>query len=195
VSVTVRSYQRVFRVDRRIHQIDRWVLPIPGGLPLRTLGYFVGTLLAILILDGLPLVGDLIGALSPPMRYVLIPAAVAALGSQIAPDGRSAHRYALTWLAFGLRARRRSAGHAVPLEDEPVPFGGTLALRGDERWAGLAPARVRGPARIDFPTPMALRRRRNGWQASPVERERRRAPDTVADALDLEQGEVLEVRR
>ncbi len=193
MSVTVRSYRRVFDVDRRIHRIDRWVLPIPGGLPLRTLGYFVGTLLVVLIVDGLPLIGDLIGALSPPMRYVLIPAAVAAIGSQVAPDGRAAHRYALTWLAFALRPRRRSAGRTVPHEGELVPSAGELAVRGDETRPTAGRARIRGPAQVDLPEPMALRSTRGGWEARPVGAGAR-GPTTVSDAVDLEAGEVLELR-
>lgn len=193
MSVTVRSYRRVFDVDRRIHRVDRWVLPIPGGLPLRTLGYFVGTLLVILVVDGFPLIGDLIGALSPPMRYVLIPGAVAALGSQVAPDGRSAHRYALTWLGFHLRPRRRSAGRAVPLEGELVPSGGEVAMRADETSPLARRARVYGPARVDLAEPMALRQTRNGWEARSTG-DAGRGATTVSDAVDLEPGEVLEVR-
>lgn len=195
MSLTVRSYRRVFDVDRRIHRIDRWVLPVPGGLPLRTLGYFVGTLLVVLILEGLPFVGDLIGALSPPMRYVLLPGAVAAVGSQVAPDGRSAHRYALSWVAFTLRARRRSAGRAVPLEGEAVPSGGVLALCADETATELRRGRVRGPARVELPESMALRRVRGGWEARPSDDGHRRdRGSTVTDAVDLERDELLEVR-
>ena len=73
------------------------------------------------------------GVLSPPLRYVVVPLAVAVLGTQAAPDGRAAHRFALDWLRLRLRARRRSAGRVVPLEGEPVPLarraGGALGRR------------------------------------------------------------------
>jgi hypothetical protein len=39
-SLTIRSYRRVFEVDRRIYRVDRWALPVPGGVPLRGMGYF-----------------------------------------------------------------------------------------------------------------------------------------------------------
>ena len=46
--VVIRSYRRVFEVDRRIYRVDRWALPVPGGVPLRAVGYFAATLLAVL---------------------------------------------------------------------------------------------------------------------------------------------------
>ena len=36
---TIRSYQRIFRPDRRIYQIDGRRLPVPGGVPLEWLGW------------------------------------------------------------------------------------------------------------------------------------------------------------
>lgn len=48
----VRSYQRIFRPDRRIYQVDGRALPIPGGVPLRWLGWALATLLCGLALAG-----------------------------------------------------------------------------------------------------------------------------------------------
>lgn len=47
---TVRSYQRIFRPERRIYSIEGRALPIPGGIPLRWLAYASGTLVAGLAL-------------------------------------------------------------------------------------------------------------------------------------------------
>jgi hypothetical protein len=47
----VRSYQRLFRPERRIHQIEGRALPVPGGVPLRWLGWLVGGLLAVIALS------------------------------------------------------------------------------------------------------------------------------------------------
>ncbi len=46
----VRSYQRIFRPDRRIYQVDGRTLPIPGGIPLRWLGWALFSLLAGMLL-------------------------------------------------------------------------------------------------------------------------------------------------
>jgi len=47
----VRSYQRIFRPDRRIYQIEGHALPVPGGVPLRWLGYAVATLLVVIVVS------------------------------------------------------------------------------------------------------------------------------------------------
>ena len=47
---TIRSYQRIFRPERRLHQIEGRALPVPGGVPLRWLGYAGASLLAVLVL-------------------------------------------------------------------------------------------------------------------------------------------------
>src|SRR5919197_6554491 len=133
--LVIRSYRRVFEVDRRIYRVDRWALPVPGGVPLRGLGYFIATLLFVVVGGRLPGLGALLGVVSPPLRYVVLPLAVAVLGSQAAPDGRSAHRFAWDWLRLRIRARRRCAGRAVALEGEPVPWHGELAACWDEHGA------------------------------------------------------------
>src|SRR5688500_19245834 len=96
--LVIRSYRRVFEVDRRIYRVDRWALPVPGGVPLRAVGYFAATLLLVVVLGRLPGTRELIGFLSPPLRYVVLPLAVAVLGILSAPDGRSAHRFVSAWL-------------------------------------------------------------------------------------------------
>lgn len=46
----IRSYQRIFRPERRIYQIEGRSLPVPGGIPLRWLGYASAALVAVLAL-------------------------------------------------------------------------------------------------------------------------------------------------
>lgn len=53
----IRSYQRVFRPERRIYQVEGHSLPVPGGVPLRWLAYASAGLLAVLVLSaGSPVV-------------------------------------------------------------------------------------------------------------------------------------------
>lgn len=47
----IRSYQRIFRPERRIYQIEGRTLPVPGGVPLRWLGYATGALVAVLAIS------------------------------------------------------------------------------------------------------------------------------------------------
>lgn len=46
----IRSYQRIFRPERRIYSIEGRPLPVPGGVPLRWLAYATGALLAVIAL-------------------------------------------------------------------------------------------------------------------------------------------------
>jgi hypothetical protein len=47
----IRSYQRIFRPDRRVYAIDGRRLPVPGGVPLAWLGWAFGSLLVVLVLS------------------------------------------------------------------------------------------------------------------------------------------------
>src|SRR4051794_21109024 len=154
--MVIRSYRRVFEVDRRIYRVDRWALPVPGGVPLRAVGYFVTALLAVIVAGSLPAVGAVVAGVSAPIRFVVVPLAVAVLGTQAAPDGRAAHRFAWDWLRLRLRARRRSSGRVVALEGEPTMWHGEFALRVDADDLRLHRGRVRGPARVTFHVPVRL---------------------------------------
>jgi TcpE family len=50
-SQPIRSYQRIFRPDRRIYQIDGRRLPVPGGVPLEWLAWAFCALVLILVLS------------------------------------------------------------------------------------------------------------------------------------------------
>jgi hypothetical protein len=175
--LVIRSYRRVFEVDRRIYRVDRWALPVPGGIPLRGLAYFAVALFAVVLLGGVPGIGGLLGELTPPLRYVVLPLAVAVLGTQAAPDGRVAHRFAWDWLRLRVRGRRRSAGRPVPIEGEPVRWHDTLPVRWDQHAPRLHQGRVHGPARVTFMQPAELDDRRGRLVARP--RDGAPAPQTV----------------
>jgi hypothetical protein len=179
--MVIRSYRRVFQVDRRIYRVDRWALPVPGGVPLRAVGYFLGALLAVLALGRLPWFGEI----SAPIRFVVLPLGVAVLGTQAAPDGRVAHRFALDWLRLRWRARRRSAGRPIGLEGEPIPWHGELGVRWDGDAAQLHAGRVHGPARITFRVPIELRDRGGRVVARPGD-ELAGAPLVLCAGTDLE---------
>src|SRR3954451_16233975 len=111
--VVIRSYRRVFEVDRRIYRVDRWALPVPGGVPLRAVGYFAAALIVVIVAGALPGVGEVVSGVSaPPAR----PAAPSFGGSCLPPRPRP---------------RRRSAARVAPPGGEPVPWHGELALRWD----------------------------------------------------------------
>jgi hypothetical protein len=47
----IRSYQRIFRPERRIYQVEGRSLPVPGGVPLRWLAWATATLLVVLVVS------------------------------------------------------------------------------------------------------------------------------------------------
>jgi hypothetical protein len=84
----VRSYQRIFSPDRRIHQVEGRPLPVPGGVPLRWLGWMLGTVVAVLAVGS--------GSLLVPAA-----AAVAAGAGGLAIGDRTAGLLAATAAAAG----------------------------------------------------------------------------------------------
>jgi hypothetical protein len=187
--LVIRSYRRVFEVDRRIYRVDRWALPVPGGVPLRGLAYFAATVLLVVLLSPLPGIGDLLSVLTAPLRYVVLPLAVAVLGTQAAPDGRTAHRFASDWLRLRMRGRRRCARRLVPLEGEPVPWHGVLAVRADAYSAQLHRSRVSGPAMVQFSEPVEFRDRSRGRLVA-----RPKSGSPGPHTVVIGGGQVLEVR-
>jgi hypothetical protein len=186
--LVIRSYRRVFRVDQRIYRVDRWALPVPGGVPLRGVVYFACTLLALLALSLLPGLGVLVEQLNPPFRYVIVPLAVAVLGAQASPDGRPAHRFVVDWLRARVRRGRRSAGRPVPLEGESIAWHGTFAVRWDGSGTALRRARVTGPATVTFADPVRVDRHNGRFVV--------RSGDGVpVRELALRDGLVMEVHR
>jgi hypothetical protein len=190
--IPIRSYRGIFSVDRRIYRIERWRLPVPGGVPLRAVLYFVGALVFMLVLRRGPGIGGLLGFVHPAYLYVIFPTAVAVFGTRVVPDGRAPHRFARDWLAFHLRSHRRSAGRTVPLERERVGSGSALAIRPDAHGLDLRCARITGPGEVAFREPVVVSRRRSGLVARPVGARRKRG--TVTDHVELRPGERLLIR-
>jgi hypothetical protein len=225
----IRSYQRIFNPERRVYAIEGHTLPVPGGVPLRWLGYASSSLLCILILEahsltiaflaalaaglvglgvggrvgglaagcvalvGVQLGGWVITALDWPMRLIVVPGMVATLATQATPDGRKAHRFALSWLILRLTPRRQSLGRGLPAEPAAAdPLGWTLWVAPDECSAALSRGRLRGPAEVAFTAPVEaqyrhrkVRVRRLGWRS-------RRG--SIVRSLTVAPGEELEVR-
>lgn len=122
-SLQIRSFRVVFDLERRIHRIDRFKVPLPYGLPLRSIGYAAVALIAVVVGSNVPLFGSVLSALPAPVRLVILPASVAVALTRLRLDGRSAHAACLAWLRFavsprdlvGFRPRRPET--AVRLED------------------------------------------------------------------------------
>jgi len=226
----VRSYQRVFRPDRRIYSIDGRPLPVPGGVPLRWLAYAAATLVASILISAaattaailgaiaaavvglavggratalagavaafasVEVAGFVVGLLDWPLRLVVLPAAVATLATQRAPDGRSAESFAFSWLTLRLAPRRRSLGRALPAAGRSVSLAGEMWVSPDEHAPSLRRARGKGPAEVNFADPVEEIRRGHGRKRIVRRLGWHRRRGAVVQTVTLDRGEVLEVR-
>ena len=145
--ITIRSFRVVFSLERRIHKVDRWRIPVPYGIPLRGIAYWALALLATLALGWLPFVGELTGLLPTPIRLVLLPVAVAYALARLRIDGRSAHTALAAWARFGLSPRRVAGGREVPRVGSVVRLA-DVPVSPDERGVRYRRAVVEGPATV-----------------------------------------------
>jgi hypothetical protein len=187
-TMRIRSYRVCFRLERRIHRIDRWRIPVPYGIPLRGIAYGAGGLAVVLLLSGMPLVGELLRLLHPALRLVVLPVGAAYLLTQLSIDGRPAHAAALAWLRLHVQPVRMASGRALPAAR--VEFVAPVAIAVDQRAARLRPAVVRGPAVVLLRYPARARIRGQTLRLTqsserPMWRGRR---------IDLRAGQRLRVR-
>jgi hypothetical protein len=103
--IEVRSYRRVFDLERRIYSVDRLRLN-PGGIPVRGVVYFLLAVCCSLIVTGLPLFGPLARTLPWFARDIALPAGAAAVFSLIRIEGRVFHLAAHALLRYWATPRR-----------------------------------------------------------------------------------------
>jgi len=101
----IRSYRRVFDLERRIYRIDRLRLN-PGGLPVRGVVYFLAILAADLVAGSLPLLGAVARTLPWYLRDLALPGASAAVLSAIRVEGRPFHLAARALVRYRIGPRR-----------------------------------------------------------------------------------------
>jgi hypothetical protein len=151
--LTLRSYRLAFDIERRLHRIDRFRIPVPYGIPLIALSYGLAMLAVVLGMRAIPVVGDLLTALPLPMQLVLLPGLAAHGLCRTRADGRPAHEACAAWI-------RRAAGprHLVALRRAPHSADGSwvVAVAGDECGPTYATARISGPTTVLLRQPARL---------------------------------------
>jgi hypothetical protein len=100
----IRSYRRVFDLERRIYRIDRLRLN-PGGVPVRGIVYFLALLSVSLLAGRLPVLRTLVEALPWYLRDVALPGASATVLGVIRIEGRPFHLAAQALARYRLRPR------------------------------------------------------------------------------------------
>jgi hypothetical protein len=189
--LVIRSYRTVFSFERRLYRVDRWRIPLRGGLPLRALLYAPVVYALLVLIDRLPLVGAAPGLLPPPLHWGLLPLALVAAAVRAQLDGRPAHR-ALWALARWRLAPRWLAGlRPCPPPSGVVALAGTTVVRPDWRAPTYRPGRVRGPARVLLRHPAELAPARSPRRLRLVPRPG--APLRTGRVLDVPAGAELEL--
>jgi hypothetical protein len=102
--IEIRSYRRVFDLERRIYSIDRLRLN-PGGVPVRGVVYVLAAALVLLVLRRLPLIGAAARIIPWYLWDLLLPALAGGGLSQLTIAGRSFHLVALSGLSFYAQPR------------------------------------------------------------------------------------------
>ncbi|MCW3020267.1 MAG: hypothetical protein JWN10_2575 [Solirubrobacterales bacterium] len=103
--IEIRSYRRVFDLERRIYSIDRVRLN-PGGVPVRGLMYFLALVALALVTADLPLIGALARQLPWYLRAIALPGAGATVLGAIRLEGRTFHLAARALMRYRLGPRR-----------------------------------------------------------------------------------------
>jgi hypothetical protein len=103
--IEVRSYRRVFDLERRIYSVDRVRLN-PGGVPVRGVVYFLAVVALDLIVAGLPLLGSPLVRLPWYLRDIALPGAIATVLGAIRIEGRVFHLAAQALVRYWAAPRR-----------------------------------------------------------------------------------------
>jgi hypothetical protein len=152
----VRSYRLVFRRRWRIFRVQNWRIPLPGGLELRAIGYWLACLAAIGLLARLPVLGSLCGALPASLRLVALPIVGAWALSNWEVDGRSPHRALAGLLFWRLRPRDLAALRRCSRPGVVVSPLRSIAMAPDPRGSSYPRGRLVGPARVLLRYPVSV---------------------------------------
>ena len=192
----IRSYRLVFRRRWRLFRIQNWRIPLPGGLELRAVGYWLACMAALEMAARLPGLGLLLGALPASLRFGVLPLAGAWALSGVEIDGRSPHRALVALIAWRLRPRSLAAFRRCPHAGELGFTSPRITVTGDLRTSTYPRGRLRGPVKVLLRYPVAVRA--EGARGSRGTREERIADARrwrlrATGAGPLRRGRVLEV--
>jgi hypothetical protein len=152
----VRSYRLVFRRRWRIFRVQNWRIPLPGGLELRAIGYWLACLAAMGLLARLPLTGSVLGALPVSLRLVAFPIVGAWALSSWEVDGRSPHRALAGLLLWRLRPRELAALRRCSRPGVVISPLGSVAMAPDPRASSYPRGRLVGPVKVLLRYPVSV---------------------------------------
>lgn len=153
----IRSYRLVFRRRWRIFRLQGWRIPLPGGLELRALAYWLVSLLLSAALARLPLFSLLFARVPVALRLVAMPLAAAWLLSRWEVDGRAPHRALLGFAGWRLAARSLCCLRRCPPPGAEASVPAAVSVGPDRYGARYPRGRLRGPARVLLRYPVEVR--------------------------------------
>ncbi len=194
--IEIRSYRRVFDLERRVYSVDR--LPLnPGGIPVRGVVYLIVILALVLLVGEVPHLGVIVTVLPWYLRELVLPVLVAAALSVIRIEGRSFHLAFAAVVRYRLRPRRLAGSHRRSRlgrqrwvgEVVMLPDGSDSRMR-RMRFTGPGAVLIAREYRLSGPAPECGESgvARRGARADVVLRE-------LPGARSLARGEVMSLRR
>lgn len=175
-TINLRSYRLAFELERRIHRIDTFRIPLPYGLPLVALGWAGAALVTIVVLTGVPVLGGLLGLAPWPLRLVFLPGLAAHLLCRTTDDGRPLHEALAARAGYASRPKRRLGLQAVRRSSAVL---GTVPCIPDELGAHYRAGTSAGPALLVLRCPARLELRGNTVRLTPTTDEPLRDPQPV----------------
>jgi hypothetical protein len=144
--IEIRSYRRVFALERRIYRVDRLRLN-PAGVPVLGIVYFLILLAASLIAGSLPLVEGIAQVVPWYLRDLALPGASAAVLAVIRIEGRPFHLAAQALVRYRCTPRRTAgACRRATVGQRWLP--GELLLLPDGSDARIRRLRYTGPGAV-----------------------------------------------
>lgn len=153
----IRSYRRVFDLERRIYSVDRIRLN-PGGVPVRGVVYLLSLVLLAAVASRLPAIGAVLALVPWYMRELVLPAAVATVLAVVRVDGRTAHLAAASLLRSLARPSRTNGLTRASRAERPWRPP-DLVFLADGSDARLRRLRYRGPGAVRVGVPHRYRPR------------------------------------
>lgn len=187
-SMEIQSFRLVFDLERRLHRIDRWRLPIPNGIPLAGIAHAALALLALIAIRQLPIAGQLLAQLPAPVAYVLLPAAIATGLTRLHIDGRPAHRHLTAQALTPITTRQTAAGRTTQTQTAHITEAALTTTTPNA--GGYPDCQITGPATIRLTRPVRARPRGNTLHLTPLDGPSLNRPKT----LRLQHGQQLKIR-
>jgi hypothetical protein len=154
--VAIRSYRVVFRLERRIFQVDRFRLPFPNGVEMRALGYAFVTYLGVLLMSILPLSGSLVGLVPAPVHWGLFPLGLTFAMAKVRIDGRPPHKMLGALLRWAVLPKHLAGLRSCPPPGSTFTPLRALWMRPDWRSPTYRRAIISGPATVTLRYPATV---------------------------------------